>query len=39
MLSSRIASSISEKKQILRNFDHLKISRDNIKFINFDRVF
>ena len=29
--------SISEKKQILRNFDHLKISRDNIKFINFDK--
>ena len=28
---------VSEKKQILRNFEHLKISQDNIKFINFDK--
>tara|TARA_A100001015_G_C15034056_1_gene734939 strand:+ start:184 stop:1917 length:1734 start_codon:yes stop_codon:yes gene_type:complete len=29
--------SMSERKQILRNFEHLKISKDNIKFINFEK--
>ena len=28
---------MSERKQILRNFEHLKISKDNIKFINFEK--
>ena len=29
----------SEKKQILKNFDHLKISTENIKFVKFDKNF
>ncbi len=29
--------SMSERKQILRNFNQLKISKDNIKFIKFDK--
>ena len=28
---------ISEKNQILKNFEHLKISKENIKFVNFDQ--
>jgi len=30
---------VSEKKQILKNFDHLKISTENIKFVKFDKNF